>query len=273
MTDFGQECMISFVTFADDKFAMEATRLTKQLSRSPIRSRLFIWTPEDLIKSTPAVLLKEDIKKRGVGFWKWKPFIILQTMRLIPEDEILIYLDAGCSINPRQIQSLAKYVEFIKINHILCFESGKSAVGSIGLGQVPTWTQGEWTKKNVVEYFSLDTKKLQFPQRVATVIGFKKCEKALSLLEDWSNICGSEELINDEIGNNERQEFIEHRHDQSIFSILTYKNDLKSLSNREIELPGQSSIAWKLRLRKQFIIASRRRGLTYMQRLKKYLFR
>ncbi|MES2252278.1 MAG: hypothetical protein V4482_01150 [Pseudomonadota bacterium] len=40
-------------------------------------------------------ILKE---KYGVGYWLWKPQIILQTMKMMPEDSIIIYLDVGYTL-------------------------------------------------------------------------------------------------------------------------------------------------------------------------------
>ena len=51
----------------------------------------------------------------------------------------------------------------------------------------------------------------------------KKTPHSTKLINLWSKITENYLLINDEITNNEYPEFIENRHDQSIYSMLVYK--------------------------------------------------
>jgi hypothetical protein len=38
-------------------------------------------------------------EQRGGGYWIWKPYIIKKHLDKINDNDILIYMDAGCSIN------------------------------------------------------------------------------------------------------------------------------------------------------------------------------
>ena len=34
-------------------------------------------------------------QKRGAGYWLWKPYIILETLNQVPENDFVLYVDAG----------------------------------------------------------------------------------------------------------------------------------------------------------------------------------
>ena len=44
-------------------------------------------------------------QKKGAGYWLWKPYIILETLEEIPENDILLYADSG-SVIAKPIDSL-----------------------------------------------------------------------------------------------------------------------------------------------------------------------
>ena len=35
---------------------------------------------------------------KGIGYWLWKPFIILETMKNISEGDVIVYSDSGIEI-------------------------------------------------------------------------------------------------------------------------------------------------------------------------------
>jgi hypothetical protein len=56
-------------------------------------------------------------KKRGGGYWIWKPYIILDMLNKINDSDYLIYMDSGANLigNPQ------KYLEMIDDKGILSF--------------------------------------------------------------------------------------------------------------------------------------------------------
>lgn len=37
-------------------------------------------------------------RPRGGGYWLWKPYIILKTLNMVPENDVVVYMDAGSAI-------------------------------------------------------------------------------------------------------------------------------------------------------------------------------
>ena len=48
--------------------------------------------------------------RRGYGFWSWKPYVIHRHLASLPEGEVLLYVDAGFSMNAEGLERLQAYV-------------------------------------------------------------------------------------------------------------------------------------------------------------------
>lgn len=93
-----------------------------------------------------------------------------------------------------------------------------------------TYKEYQYTKKIIFDYFeenfknnnieiSKDTMKNSI-QCLGGVQIIKKTKHSSKIIKIWSDITKNHFLINDMITNEEIPEFIENRHDQSIYSIL-----------------------------------------------------
>ena len=61
-----------------------------------------------------------DYVTRGGGYWIWKPYIISKMLEQINENDILVYIDAGCHINITK-ESKQRFNEYINmINNSKC---------------------------------------------------------------------------------------------------------------------------------------------------------
>jgi hypothetical protein len=138
------------------------------------------------------------------GYYIWKPYIIKKTLEKLNDDDILIYADAGCTINANGEQRLNEYCEMLKNNDfgVLAFDLGYPEI--------------EWSKKRVLDFFNADKFSTQL---AATCIMFKKTKYSVELVDKWYEIASNYDLINNDL-NTEYPEFRCHRHDQSIFSLL-----------------------------------------------------
>jgi len=52
--------------------------------------------------------------RRGFGYWIWKSYLIMKTMEKMEENDVLLYLDAGCEINMSEKEFLLEAFEKIK---------------------------------------------------------------------------------------------------------------------------------------------------------------
>jgi hypothetical protein len=152
---------------------------------------------------------------RGAGYWIWKCQIIKQHLSTLQDDSILFYIDAGCSFNNRTeaCETFIKYIDIINTHSFLRFTTNLPEI--------------QWTNHFCLNFFS---KKYNIPyktlaetdQLIATVIGVKKNLLCIQFLEEYIKCLEQDSnLITDHYNEIEKNiEFRDHRHDQSLFSLL-----------------------------------------------------
>jgi hypothetical protein len=167
------------------------------------------------------------IKKnvRGYGYWIWKPKIILESLQRLPDNDILIYLDAGCELNKYGFKMFNIYLELTQQFDFLAFHSYEGL-----FHESFTNTTEEWTKNYTINY--LKSKLLVVhgdePMIEAGILFIKNNNKTREFIENWLSLCLAEDyglINNDNFGVIESTVFKEHRHDQSIFSWLMHANN------------------------------------------------
>lgn len=152
---------------------------------------------------------------RGGGYWIWKPYIILDMLNKINDGDYLIYMDSGACLTGDP----TNYLEMIDDRGILSFSM---------IQKTSKWTKGdcffEINKDNKSDFINSN-------QVQGTYIFFRKCEYSLSFVKKWLSLCEKENLITDQpnINMNNFDDFIDHRHDQAIFSLLIYNEGIMSV--------------------------------------------
>ena len=151
--------------------------------------------------------------KRGFGYWIWKSYLVFEILKLINNNDILVYADAGCTMNMFAIHRFNQYLNIVNSSQygILSFELDV--------------LEKTYTKMDLFEYLGLNTDKfLNSKQIIATTFILKKCNHTINLINEWYNTACIYNLIDDSpsILKND-DSFIEHRHDQSIFSLIAKK--------------------------------------------------
>ena len=151
--------------------------------------------------------------KRGCGYWIWKPYIILDMFNKMSDDDYLIYMDSGAKL----VKDPSEFMEMIDEKGILAFSM---------LHKQYKWTKGDcfyYINKENKESFK-DENQLQ-----GTYIFFRKCDYSVSFVKKWLEYCTMDGLITDEPNKSMDNfgGFIDHRHDQSIFSLLSYNEGIK----------------------------------------------
>lgn len=155
--------------------------------------------------------LKEN--QRGFGYWLWKPFIIKMVLEDSEPDDVIIYADVGCELSSLGKSRLLNYIKCLNRQPLLAFKVRNSD------------PEVQWTKRELIKLLNPEFHCLDSPQIAATFIYFKKCEEASIFVDDWLRISTIDSCfyITDDYYLMQSEDFIEHRHDQSIFSLL-YKN-------------------------------------------------
>lgn len=154
--------------------------------------------------------------RRGFGYWIWKPEIIRLKLSEVSADDVVLYLDAGCQINSKGITRFKKYIELTNLFGMFCFYLNG-----------PNYTIGQWTKADLLRYFDIqfDDPILAMPQVEAGVSFYKNTKTTIKSVQLWSETmtCKDYHFVNDNPSHaTEGRAFIEHRHDQSVFSLIHY---------------------------------------------------
>ena len=203
-----------FITYGDEKFRLSKMRLYREAKNSKFFDSIKIYGPEDIsetFKKNIGYALKQ--KRRG-GYYAWESFILSKRMEEIEEGDFLIYLDAGCTIN---IQGKKRYLEYLEMLN-------NSKYGIILFQHRDMQRERKWTVKEIFNYFKLDINSdiAKSNQISAAVLIMKKNKHSLSILDKFKEVLESNPKLITDYYNKKNQipEFIDNRHDQSLFSII-----------------------------------------------------
>ncbi len=171
------------------------------------------FAPWDIDKAFYQQNKKVLQKRRGAGYWLWKPYFIQKVLRTMADNEYLLYLDAGIRI----IDSIRPLINLFANNKpIICFE-------------LP-YIEKHWTKRDCFIALNCDSPLYaDTNQRMASIHLWKKCAASLGFVDEWLRFAAQSDLITNSPSNASNYPgFREHRHDQSIFSLLSKKYGLEA---------------------------------------------
>lgn len=178
------------------------------------------------------LLIKKLQPSRGFGYWCWKPFVVLKTLESISNNDILVYVDIGCHFSKENLHMLYKYLDIVIDKGQLCFEL--------------TYPEKMWTKSDLFNYFNvLDDKNItDTPQIFATYFFFLKNDINIEVVKKWLQVYYDDfSLADDSASKIENADiFIENRHDQSIFSILSKIYNFYTLSYYEFNANNKNDV-------------------------------
>lgn len=215
---------INFISFADTKYTKTLMRIKTEAENTGLFKNIFAWNEndldEDFIKNHGGFI---NNNPRGYGFYIWKPQVILQALNKTSKNSILVYADAGCTINKEGNNRMLEYISET-MNHpkgILSFELEDFCL------------EKKFTKMDTLTLFGFNNEEhLNKNQVCATTMILHNTDSVKEFVKEWINIC-----IRDNyryIDNNpsylpNTSHFIEHRWDQSIFSMLIKKYNCLSI--------------------------------------------
>lgn len=228
-------------SFASPDLKRSVNRFIKQSSQISLYKnyKIFGWKDLSLSKKKQIKNFFKNGNKRLFGYACWKPEIILNYLSSLPEESILQYSDIGCHLNKYGIQRLKYYLETTKKNNILAFQykRPKFEIDDKKL-KYQIYYENEYTKADLFNHFKLpiNSQIRKSEQICSGTVFFKNNSVTKNFLKEWNDVCCKMNLIDDSPSiEKNSEEFIEHRHDQSIFSILCKINGIFCLSASEIE--------------------------------------
>jgi hypothetical protein len=211
---------IHFVSFGgpSENYVKAVERLREQAIRMNVFSSISIYTHKDLTNFVHKKFM--DNNPRGYGYWIWKAYIIEKTLLQLPEGDLLMYLDAGCELNHYGKRRLFELIPTVL---------NKKIIGTHSISNDITYT-----KKATRDAIHCDSALWSKNHMQAGYLFMCNCSEIRELMRDWNYWNSHYELINDNLDGAFRtegptaanSEFIEHRHDQSIFNLLVKSRGL-----------------------------------------------
>ena len=217
----GTNVKMHFITFASKhkRFREAAEQLIGYAKSFDMFESITIHTEETIPEFIE--VHKEFLEKspRGFGYWLWKSYIIHKTLCSIPDGEMVFYMDSCCGLQKNAKKRLIEYIDM----------ANKNKNGNLFFGPVnPIY---HWCKMDTI--ISLDATDIMFEKEIiATFMMTTNSEENRSFFKLWYDTGCNYHLIDDSpsIVKN-HNEFREHRHDQSIFSILARKYMADCINN------------------------------------------
>jgi len=178
-------------------------------------STVNLFSENDIFDFCPEIIPYKKFlsSTRGYGYWMWKSFLISRIMELSSDGDLICYADIGCTFNNDGVERFKEYCNLTLEHGSLCFDLGHLE---------RSYTKMDTYKKIFPETFD----HLNTGQRCATTFLIKNTQDNKNIFEEIKQISIENDhfYIND-VPSQEpnHEEFKEHRHDQSIFSLMSKK--------------------------------------------------
>lgn len=227
-------------SFASPDLKKTEKRFLKEAMSMNLYKKIKIYHYKDLNETTKKKIkyIKKS-EKRGFGCWIWKPFIVNDFLKKIEYGSILHYLDIGFSYNINGKKRLLQYFNICNKKNILIFQYKKTKKKIFKKYKQKVFYEHQYTKRDLWDnkfQIKENSKIMNSGQILSGTFMIKKNYFTIEIIKKWLNISKKINLINNKPSAKiELKSFIEHRHDQSIFSLLCKKNKIKSLSSTEVE--------------------------------------
>ena len=197
-----------FVTFADAKYAATLRRIECQARR--VFRTVHAYSEGDLegeFQNSHASFVRDN--PRGYGYWIWKPYVVRKAMRAAREGEVVVYADAGCTIGSRT-----------RLRELVAATSAETdGLVAFFVPERYDPRESRWTKREVLRVFGVENDDSS-RQIMATAFLIKNTARNRAFVDEWYHLCSRYGLVDDTLSEEQRPEFSEHRHDQSLFSML-----------------------------------------------------
>ena len=211
---------IHFITYANEKFANAKKRILQEAKDFGEFNTIRGYGPEHLPNWFATKYKKILEEPRIGGYGIWRPITIMMRLGGISEGDYLIYLDAGCVLNPHGKKRFHEYISLLDNSEygILSFQmSGNKGSGFLEM-------EKKWTTREIFEYFGVQPNSDigNSGQYLDGILIMKKNAHLMKIINLWLKAIYDHPSMFTDIYNKKNQiiEFCDNRHEQSVFSIL-----------------------------------------------------
>lgn len=228
---------VHLVTYASGRFRHRQLLLGWAARSYGVVETVTNWTPAKLGSAGFFNACKGiQLRERGSGFWAWKPFIILETLKHAAPGDLVFYCDVGRRFPYKVLnRSLLPFATWME-EHDQDFLPGLS---------IP-WRgpMSVWTKRDAFVGTGQDTACAhQMAPIQASFSLWRASARSLKFLAMWQEFCSHRQMISDDpsiCGLPELPDFFEHRHDQSLLTLCCLREGIRGLSMPAQAVPYDS---------------------------------
>ena len=217
-----------FLTYGNAGFKKSRERLNNEalnlniFDKTIIESDITIKSDDEFKQALKNKNFKKVFnKKRGGGYWIWKPYIVYKHLKKLNNNDILVYADAGCSIKKNSVKKFNETFNKLKKGNKKMMLNKLKPTEEYSSYQLK---EKMWTKGDILNYYKVynNNKILNERQYEANRIFIIKNDKTMEIIKKWWNSAKEHpELFDDSESKKPNKEgFIETRHDQSNISVL-----------------------------------------------------
>jgi hypothetical protein len=215
--------MSRFITFGNQKFVQCRARIVREAQSTGVFHVCKAYNDQILRQDTAFWRKHGDFLERnprGYGYWLWKPYIICKELEDMKDDEVLVYADSGCAFQPQQKAKLLEHIQRVRDDPNGMF-----------LYHMPVHTLHMWSKQYSLDRLNKDGKvDIELPICVAGILYLRKCNFTTDLMNQWKNTIETDPaLVTDVLTGRENPNFKEHRHDQTVLSLLARRAGVNML--------------------------------------------
>ncbi len=146
---------------------------------------------------------------KGGGYWLWKPYFMLETMKRAAEGDWIVYVDSGAMVRSdfRALCRAHRQADAILFRN--------------------DYLNRDYCKRDSFVLMDVDTPEFQDTSQLdASLILFRNTGTSRQFVEDWLNYCTDARILTDDAnrcGLANLPGFVVHRHDQSVLSLLFWR--------------------------------------------------
>jgi hypothetical protein len=167
----------------------------------------------------------------GFGWWLWKPTYIRTVLQSLPENDVLMYLDAGSQIGQKKddLNSILQYLELARKNDV------------VGSNNQP-FVEEFYSSLDYLDLLELETPHRMSAQFYAGFLIVKNSERGRQLVSEWEEYSckmNHRYFFIDESAKREIPGFVHHMYDQALLSPLLKKYEASNIEvgDKSIEAP------------------------------------
>jgi hypothetical protein len=215
----------TLVTFGTRAFRFRQMLFGASATSNGVVDRVEHWSPQRLAAAGfPGRDCGVRLSERGAGFWSWKPFVIHRSLEAVNDGELVFYSDVGRAHVRLLRTSLAPFLGWMD-------DAGQDCLPGV---EIP-WhgPMSTWTKRDAFVLLGMDEErhKAAIPIQASFSL-WRKTPATVDFVREWRDACRDRRLVSDDpstCGLPEAPDFREHRHDQSVLSLLCFKHGLRPL--------------------------------------------